>query len=372
MKHIIQNLFLVFWSTFFGFLILEGILWFVSPPVSSGLPSGLVISAPGGVMKLAPGFNGVMDNRREFSGKDVRVNSNGRRVVPSSAKVKTEVNSLHILGDSQTFGHGLKDVETWPNKFQENLVESNEAFRVVNWGVPGANVEHYWRRLPELFSEASPGDVLLIGLTWNDFTTSPGSVVQTAAKNRLSNHLKPPTNGKFSVFPNLQALKLTLNSLTEHSAFVAALMPSLRTIYYLNRTAHPLTDILASKVTEDIFKLLARMRKRTETEGLQFYVLFLTNGVFLVDKAYAAFSQHGRFFRTQNVMGDEAEALCKSHLIYCIDAFEALHINAGEGAIYPIDGHYTPLSAQRIADFLSNTLMPIISRNALRDSSAKK
>ncbi len=373
MKRILQNALLVLGSTIAGLLILEALLWAVYPPVRSNpLPPGLTFPRPGGFSTLTPGFDGVMDNRAEFTGKRVRVDARGRRIVPAASQTLPTATQVHFLGDSQTFGHGLTDDESWPNQLQERFLEKTQAIRVVNWGVPAANTEHYWRRLPRLLEDTSPGDFLVIGLTWNDFTTAPGPLDLVAPKADSAKLATGAQQYKERAFPGLADAKAFLTSLSGKSAVISALLPSFRSIYYRFRDRHPVADILASGVTENVFELLAGMRQRAEAAELRFAVLFLTNGVFLVDKAYGAFSQNGRFFPSQNVMGDAAKPLCKVHRLHCIDAFEALHVNAGDGMIYPIDGHYSPQGAERIADYVMDALAPSLLPEALKNHRATK
>ena len=80
---------------------------------------------------------------------------------------------FHFLGDSHTFGHGLTDDEIWPNQLQKDFSRRPQLICVVNCGVPAANNGHYWRRPPRFLENTSPGDFLVIGLTWNDFTIAP-------------------------------------------------------------------------------------------------------------------------------------------------------------------------------------------------------
>ena len=119
-----------------------------------------------------------MDNRAEFTGKRVRVDAAG--AVSSNATYGKA--TFHFLGDSHTFGHGLTDDEIWPNQLQERFLEKTQLICVVNCGVPAANNGHYWRRPPRFLENTSPGDFLVIGLTWNDFTIAPGPLYLAARK----------------------------------------------------------------------------------------------------------------------------------------------------------------------------------------------
>ncbi|MEC7658199.1 MAG: hypothetical protein VX416_17880, partial [Pseudomonadota bacterium] len=78
MKRILQNALLVLGSTIAGLPILEALLWAVYPPVCSiPLQAGLTFIRTDSFSTLTRGFDGVMDNRAEFTGKGVRVDATG-------------------------------------------------------------------------------------------------------------------------------------------------------------------------------------------------------------------------------------------------------------------------------------------------------
>ena len=82
MKRILQNALLALGSTIAGLPILEALLWAVYPPVRSNpLPAKLTFTRPGSLSTLTPGFDGVIDNPAEFTGKRIRVDAHGRRIV---------------------------------------------------------------------------------------------------------------------------------------------------------------------------------------------------------------------------------------------------------------------------------------------------
>ena len=59
-------------------------------------------------------------------------------MVPAAAAVTDPAWRIWLIGDSQTFGFGLSDADTWPNRLQEILLERGyRDTKVLNLGVPG-------------------------------------------------------------------------------------------------------------------------------------------------------------------------------------------------------------------------------------------
>ena len=116
MKRILQNALLVLGSTIAGLPILEALLWAVYPPVRSNpLPAELTFTRPGSFSTLTPGFDGVIDNRAEFTGKRIWVAAHGRRIVTAASQTLPTATQFHFLGDSHTSGNNLKDDDIWLN-----------------------------------------------------------------------------------------------------------------------------------------------------------------------------------------------------------------------------------------------------------------
>ena len=78
------------------------------------LPAELLSHAQA-VFDAHPGFDGVIDNRAEFTGKRIWVDAHGRRIVTAASQTLPTATQFHFLGDSRTFGNGLKDDDIWLN-----------------------------------------------------------------------------------------------------------------------------------------------------------------------------------------------------------------------------------------------------------------
>jgi len=64
-----------------------------------------------------------------------------------------------VVGDSFTFGHGVKDEEVWTEKLAQRI----GGVRVLNLGVPGYGLDQQCLRLEELGMRLAP-DLVLVGL----------------------------------------------------------------------------------------------------------------------------------------------------------------------------------------------------------------
>ena len=77
---------------------------------------------------------------------------------------------IFLLGDSQTFGWGLSNDETWANQLQCVLNKQvPDTYRVKNFGFPGAQVDQIFKRgIEQVMPATRSGDVVIISITWND------------------------------------------------------------------------------------------------------------------------------------------------------------------------------------------------------------
>ncbi len=362
-----------------GLVMLEVATWLVHPPPNPySLPRD-VMSSASGVWTLTPDFRGVMDNRVDFRAKTVTADARGVRRAPQMASGATQ-RRLFVLGDSQTFGHGLSDDETWAVRLQSLLDERRPGTRVENWGVPGINIDQYAVRLGRLFDEAREGDAVLVGVSWNDLITPQNPVgVMRVVEGYLVNAPANPTAADPTaadpatvarvrlydytgiVLPPLQDAKQLAEALAANSALAAFLMPRLRALWHRWRPATPLTQIIEGQVPEANFWLLYDMKQRAKARGISFAVVLLPERYFIDDALYHAYSGGGRFFPERNYMGYIARPLCRSFEIVCIDPFDALaEHHRREPVTFLVDGHYNPVGANVVASVLAREVANLL------------
>lgn len=368
MKRVLANILTSVTAVVLFLALTEGAMWFVSPPPKPPFPKGMFESSSEG-WRLTPSFSGLTDNRGDFHDKRVTADDKGRRIVPAAPA--TASHRLWLLGDSQTFGHGLADEETWANHLQEEFNAQGRDVKVVNLGVPAINVDQYLVRIRHLTKEIQPGDQVLIGLSWNDLVTPQqvdGDTIQLV-EGYLVNAI--PQASAESVrqrvvfyditgiaVPPLQDLKTVLEFLSHNSALAHFIYPRVKAIYYRYRKFRPLDAIVAGKVPEANFFLLSKIQDVVSARGAALTVLSLPDKIFFEDAAYAVYSVNGRDFPQQNYPGYLITPLCQKFNIRCLDSFEILNQHQNDPVAYVEDGHYNPQGARIIAHWLAPRVWP--------------
>ena len=120
--------------------------------------------------------NDNYERTKEFHKKYIRYNEHGYRDYEYSLKKPEGIFRVLVLGDSQTFGHGIKDLkDTWVKKLEAKLQKEgrNASIEVLNISGPGWNSDTH---LYELFKNGfkfNP-DLVILAYTHSDipFPTS--------------------------------------------------------------------------------------------------------------------------------------------------------------------------------------------------------
>lgn len=340
-------------------VICEIALWGIAPPPKPAFPKDM-FRLENRLWGLQPDFKGVADNRVDYRGKIVTGDSRGLRIVPA-APSDAQIH-LYAIGDSQTFGHGVSDDESWPNQLQLAL---GSGTKVVNMGVPSINVDQYVARMNQLGPHLRPGDVVMVGLSWNDLITPQNVEVNAIVDGYLVRGDVDVEAAKTSIkiydtvgiaVPPLQSFKDVVEALAANSALMHNLYPRAKAVYYRYRSQSPLKALFDAKVPEANFVLLSRMKAMADDAGAKFVVVLLPDKIFFEDKAFAVYSVDGREFPEQNVMKWLAEPLCAQFAIRCLDAFPLLHAHQHDPVAFPIDGHYNERGTQLIGEWLAREL----------------
>jgi hypothetical protein len=115
---------------------------------------------------LNPGFKGYIE-RSEFK-IPISINQNGLRGKNFSQK-NDSIYRILILGDSQTFGFGVKEDKTFAVYLEKCLNEGNfKKYEVLNAGVPGYGTADQLNFLKSIGPQSKPDLVILQFLSDND------------------------------------------------------------------------------------------------------------------------------------------------------------------------------------------------------------
>ena len=133
---------LVVGSLFFTTLIMElGLRLFVTLRSPYQIAYARLVQDKRGFWLDKPNAEQYYSNGVDFHNAVVRNDENGLRFVPCRGGSKTALRQrVFIIGDSQTYGWGLSDDQSWPNQLQCLANKTGDRFEVHNLGVPGTNL----------------------------------------------------------------------------------------------------------------------------------------------------------------------------------------------------------------------------------------
>jgi hypothetical protein len=380
-----RNLSLLGASMVVGLCLLEFLCrLFVPLPSPYAVPLELIVMDDRGFWTLAPAFRGVMDNGIDFRGKSLTVDDDGTRNVMCRQK-NADIPRVFLVGDSQTFGQGLSDRETWASILQCRLRDAKFSGQIFNLGVPGVNIDTYVRRMLQVVPVLRKGDRVIVGVTWNDLHTFHEASAVDAARRVLGSlkqsggvgglemrsswtprYLQKATwryrtyRATGLLIPSFDGLKGFLESMQYSSALFHVSIKRLKELIYRWRPTEALSGKIPDGTFERNFTLLQLMRDRVVAAGGRFDVLFLPNRVFFDDVYYAAYSQGGRVFPQQDYPGYLGKKYCPRFGLDCVSAFPYLRASERDKHTFAFDGHFNEAGARNIGQGLARQLFGVM------------
>ena len=160
---------LVVGSLFFTTLIMElGLRLFVTLPSPYQIADARLVQDKRGFWLDKSNAEQYYSNGVDFHNAVVRNDENGLRFIKCRGGFKTALRQR--VGDSQTYGWGLSDDQSWPNQLQCLANKTGDRFEVHNLGVPGTNLDQYYYRTRLIYDQLRPEGILIYAITWNDGT----------------------------------------------------------------------------------------------------------------------------------------------------------------------------------------------------------
>lgn len=371
--------------SFLIFVELIARIW-LSTPLPYPIQPGILVLDQRGFWLLEPNYRGQMDNRIDFRNKALTIGPAGDRTIPCKQPSAFSRQNIVLVGDSQTFGFGLSDEETWANQLQCQLNKvGRKNTHVINLGVFGINIDQYYMRIRNMVAGfLRPNDVVVVGVTWNDLHTRQShGILRTAAKDKTAENLnmaaldpqayaarllepltrhQPPTwrydlhNATGIFIPSFESFWSFAQSMNHVSVVSRQLLPVMRLLYYRLRPS----DTLSRKITPDVIdgnmELLRGISDIVEARGAHLIVYMLPNRPFYDDFYFASDSQGSTSLPAQDYMSYLILDKCDEAQIVCITSFDELRTSEKDSHSFVFDGHYNETAAKRIADGLFNHL----------------
>lgn len=371
-----------------SFLILIELIarMWLSTPLPYPLQPGLLVMDHRGFWLLEPNYHGEMDNRIDFRNKTLTIGPAGDRTIPCKQQSTIPQQKIVLVGDSQTFGFGLSDEETWANQLQCEINEmGRENTHVINLGVFGVNIDQYYMRIRNMVAGVlQPNDVVVVGVTWNDLHTPPSpGILKTVARDRAADDLnmaaldpqayaarlaepltrhQPPTwrfdlhNATGIFIPAFDSFWSFAQSMNHVSVISQQLLPMMRLLYYRLRPSDTLSRKITPGVIDGNMELLQSISDIVEARSAHLIVYMLPNRLFYDDFYFASYSQGSTSLPAQDYMSYLMSDRCDEAQIICITSFDELRTSEKDSHSFVFDGHYNETAAKRIADGLFDHL----------------
>lgn len=256
---------------------------------------------------------------------DVRyhIDKNGFKTVPfkDSAKIR-----IFIFGDSYTFGHGVKNGDTYANIMAADYLKPT--VKIVNCGVTGYGLTQMYGRLLEVADRIKPGDIVLFApissnlrRNWDDFVFVGQFIF---FKKQLNVSYFPWfSKGKLEAVP-LDAISNRLKTLLFYARFSGRLFQHLHRLVF---AADPIPEAKA---------IIGAARAITRQKGARFVLIFLPSSTECIKKRYDLDISGFDYIDVRDRFPDTIEGIRK--------------------ITFPSDPHWNPKGHALVAEIIINTL----------------
>ncbi len=153
--------------------------------------------------------NDNYERTKEFHEKYIRYNQHGYRDYEYSLKKPEGIFRILVLGDSQTFGHGIKDLkDTWVKKVEATLQKDgrNSNIEVLSISGPGWNSDTHLYELFENGLKFNP-DLVILAYAHNDIPF-PTSVNCNSSDRKITSNINIFQSTKLASFIDFRINRL--------------------------------------------------------------------------------------------------------------------------------------------------------------------
>jgi lysophospholipase L1-like esterase len=332
-----------------AFLAMEGFLRLAKPQIFEVHPPGMYTADPEVGYVLTPGYEGYV-TRPEYRAR-FNIDQSGLRGAAPRPRQSNTFRIL-VLGDSQAWGFGVNDEDTFSVRL-ENLLAEHYAqldVQVLNGGVPGYGTADELAFLRSRGEALQPDLVIVQFLSVNDMqeNRAPARTWATIRDGMLTIRDTAAANDP----AKLQPLWLQAKQWLKGNSHLASLL--FDTMGYIGTRAGVLGPVDAlwgeDFAEEDVHlatDLLAQIAQTAADLGARSLFLYTTGQAQVIQETYEP-------LRSLSVVENAARAAG----VPWLDATERLRRRSDRYELYhPRDGHWTPAGHQAIAEILADEII---------------
>ncbi len=272
------------------------------------------------------------------NGVEARTNASGRRGPDVAREKPARTWRVAVVGDSNTFGHGVPEEATWARALERDLAArlapAGLACEVLNGGVPGYDVRDCAAYLRERLLAYDP-DVVVYGFFLNDVLDG-ASLLELPEFRERARAFHERFGDRIGVESPARGLFALVASLRARRAYAALVVSLYRAAF---RPESPAWRACAARILA--------MRAGVEARGGRFVLLVLPQ-LFAMGADYPL---------------DEAHATIRAwgaqHGVRVVDALELLRAHdAAELRVHPRDAHYDEVAHALVARAAAPACLP--------------
>jgi lysophospholipase L1-like esterase len=319
----------------------------LSPQIFPVHPVGMYVLDPTVGYRLAPGFEGVIE-RAEFR-HTFRVNDLGVRSSGSSAAPRARLRVL-VLGDSQAFGFGVEDDETFAALLERRLSARRREGRVevINAGVPGYGTADELAWLQAVGAELEPDLVIVQFLSTNDpiENRNPASTWATLSDGMLAT--RAGDEAEYRSFLSWLKRRSHLVHLVSNTVGYFAMRAGV--LGEDDRVDGPAVSESDLDRTRDLLESIVRTARSL---GADCVLVHSTGQAGILSEDYVE-------ARAASTVRDAAARTGATW----IDAARGLQAREDRNRMhYPRDGHWTAAGHRAVAELLEDTIAALLARD---------
>jgi lysophospholipase L1-like esterase len=352
MKHpILARIALALAGVLVSLLFIEAFLRLVMPQIFEVHPPGMYVSDPSTGYALTPGFEGYV-RRAEFRTYFTIGQSGMRGADPQPRKPPTV--RILVLGDSQAWGFGVTDEETFATRLETRLTDAYPEFdiQVLNAGVPGYGTADQLAFLQSRGARLEPDLVIVQFLSVNDLQENHTPARAWAMiKDGMLAHRDPPYEKE--AVKSLALWEQTRRWLKSNSHLARLAFDSVGylgiQVGVLNRVDALWGEDFSEEDAQLGTDLLVQIAQTSADLGAKSLFLYTTGQAQVIQDTYER-------PRSATVVENAAHQA----IVPWIDAAKQLHQRPDRHQMYYAkDGHWTPAGHQAIAEILANEIVEL-------------
>lgn len=315
--------------------------------------------------------NSVCINKsREF---DVTMHINEQGFRTTSHPIIDTASSILLIGDSFTFGHGVKDEESYPAVFESSLRSTGNSVNILNAGISGVGLDWYYLFLKEKAKKYKPSAIVVGFFLGNDMfdhlyfdttirdTNGVPKKLQTSSEFLLPDgtrtYTQAPLRYRITMLRNSHLFQIAATALVGPISTSEAQLTNGSPCFFQHE-CHTLDEhIQHTKV------LFNAMKEQADSMNIPLFIALIPWEAQLphrlIERSNGQVYAVGK--ENRYLINKEILSYCEYLRLSCIDLLPAFEAYTGDDQVFfPQDTHWTATGHRIAGEYLASKLEAIL------------